>query len=408
MAPSSVSRPLQIVAWLVCLLLTRLADAAPTGLPDGLYAEIETPRGVLIARLFPTHAPLTVTHFVGLAEGTLGPRRGRPFFDGLTFHRVVPGFVIQGGDPRGDGEGGPGYTFPDEFTPALRHDRAGVLSMANSGPDTNGSQFFITLAPHERLDYLHSVFGEVVDGLAVLPLVEQGDTMHVRIHRVGTAARAFRADQASFDRLVAAAPKAHPPTLDDPDQQLPQQPDWARILGHKLDNLQRFGGAPLHIVLHRTLPPERNGPALAADLARRAGITTGGLAAIYIADSHLWFLAAGTETRSRLTRDGETPAAARHRLLAAIDAVADAAIAERYGENPVPPEQFCKRHLDALIDTLIPYLEPRPPGRWGRTTRSSPRLPFRGAKLKVPDPCAHFAPSLFPPCSVSPCSRSPS
>ena len=100
---------------------------------------------------------MTVTNFVGLAEGTLGPNPGKPFYDGLTFHRVVPGFVIQGGDPLGTGNGDPGYEFPDEFSPKLRHDSIGVLSMANSGPDTNGCQFFITLDAENQLNYLHSV-----------------------------------------------------------------------------------------------------------------------------------------------------------------------------------------------------------------------------------------------------------
>jgi cyclophilin family peptidyl-prolyl cis-trans isomerase len=141
-------------------------------LPAGLYAEFTTPRGVIVAELRYQQAPLTVANFVGLAEGTLGPSPRKPFFDGLTFHRVVPNFVVQGGDPQGTGEGGPGYTFPDEFAPGLHHDTTGVLSMANDGPDTNGSQFFVTLREVHRLDYLHSVFGRVIRGLDVLPLIK--------------------------------------------------------------------------------------------------------------------------------------------------------------------------------------------------------------------------------------------
>ena len=114
-----------------------------------------------------------MTNFVGLAEGTLGPSPRKPFFDGLTFHRVVPNFVIQGGDPLGTGEGGPGYMFPDEFSPRLGHGSIGILSMANAGPDTNGSQFFITLAPAGRLDFLHSVFGRTVPGSDVLGVESQ-------------------------------------------------------------------------------------------------------------------------------------------------------------------------------------------------------------------------------------------
>ena len=130
---------LLFAAGLLVSSATSASPSAPPGtpestLPDGRYAKITTPRGIIIARLFEREAPLTVTNFVGLAEGGLGPRPGKPFYDGLTFHRVVPGFVIQGGDPLGTGDGDPGYEFPDEFSSGLRHDSIGVLSMANSSP----------------------------------------------------------------------------------------------------------------------------------------------------------------------------------------------------------------------------------------------------------------------------------
>jgi len=202
-----------IAALLLMDSISPSGTPSETNLPDGLYAKITTPGGIIIARLFDQDAPLTVTNFVGLGEGTLGPNLGKPFYDGLTFHRVVPGFVIQGGDPLGTGDGDPGYEFPDEFSPKLRHDSIGVLSMANSGPDTNGSQFFITLAAENQLNYLHSVFGKMVSGLEVLPRVQQGDKMEVKILRLGTAAKAFRADQQTFQELIAKAPKAAFPTF---------------------------------------------------------------------------------------------------------------------------------------------------------------------------------------------------
>ena len=143
--------------------------------PTGVYARFVTSEGTFTVRLFDKEAPKTVENFVGLAEGTkewTDPRTNRkvkqPYYDGIIFHRVIDGFMIQGGDPLGQGIGGPGYTFPDEFHPKLRHDKMGVLSMANRGPNTNGGQFFITLAPTPHLDDRHSVFGEVVDGMDVV------------------------------------------------------------------------------------------------------------------------------------------------------------------------------------------------------------------------------------------------
>jgi len=140
----------------------------------GTYAIFETSLGTIVCKLFDKEAPKTVENFIGLAEGTkefsnamTGQKEKRPYYDGLTFHRVIPQFMIQGGCPRGDGRGGPGFTFQDEFHPSLRHSKAGKLSMANAGPGTNGSQFFITVAATPHLDNRHTIFGEVVEGQEV-------------------------------------------------------------------------------------------------------------------------------------------------------------------------------------------------------------------------------------------------
>jgi peptidylprolyl isomerase len=182
--------------------------AAETQLDEGLYAKIMTSKGDITVKLEFEKTPLTVTNFVGLAEGTknFNDSKGRTsgrYYDGLKFHRVIPNFMIQGGDPLGAGSGGPGYNFPDEFDPSLRHDRPGVLSMANAGPGTNGSQFFITHVPTPWLDNKHSVFGYVVSGMDVVNNIKQGDTItRIEILRVGDKAKAFKANQESFDKLL--------------------------------------------------------------------------------------------------------------------------------------------------------------------------------------------------------------
>ena len=153
-------------------------------LPDGLYAQMKTSKGDIVLRLFYQRTPVTVSNFVGLAEATkewkdpvTGKRNKTRFYDGLSFHRVIKNFMIQGGDPLGNGTGGPGYNFPDEFHPDLNHSKPGILSMANAGADTNGSQFFITHSPQPDLDGRYTAFARVVDGMDVVDRLKPGDVI---------------------------------------------------------------------------------------------------------------------------------------------------------------------------------------------------------------------------------------
>ncbi|MHB8790300.1 MAG: peptidylprolyl isomerase [Desulfobulbaceae bacterium] len=178
-------------------------------LQDGLYAKITTEKGEILLKLFYQKTPLTVINFAGLAEGTLhlggaDKPTGIRFYDGLKFHRVISNFMIQGGDPLGSGTGGPGYTFPDEIVLALKHDGPGVLSMANAGPNTNGSQFFITHTATPHLNGKHTVFGKVVQGQDVVNAIVQNDIIKkVEILRKGKEAQEFKTDQAAFDQALA-------------------------------------------------------------------------------------------------------------------------------------------------------------------------------------------------------------
>ena len=175
---------------------------------EGIYAKFNTSKGLILLKLNYKETPGTVGNFVSLAEGAQKnsyKNSGEPYYDGLKFHRVIPDFMIQGGCPQGTGSGGPGYQFDDEFHPDLKHNREGILSMANAGPGTNGSQFFITHGPTGWLDRKHTVFGYVVEGQDIVNLVEQGDLIKsLTIEYHGEAAEKWNA-QLAFNEFNASA-----------------------------------------------------------------------------------------------------------------------------------------------------------------------------------------------------------
>lgn len=193
-------------------------------LEEGLYAEIETNKGTFLAELYFEATPMTVASFVSLAEGTSTmvdqKYKGKEFYDGLTFHRVIKDFMIQGGDPTGTGSGGPGYEFPNEIVDTLEHDAKGILSMANAGPNTNGSQFFITLKETPWLNGMHTIFGRIVSGQDVVDAIGQVETAEgnkpveeiiikdVNIIRKGEEAEAFNAPEVFAKELKEFEAKA--------------------------------------------------------------------------------------------------------------------------------------------------------------------------------------------------------
>jgi cyclophilin family peptidyl-prolyl cis-trans isomerase len=357
--PGTVAAMMRWIAFVFC----GMTVAGEPPLADGLYAEVTTPRGVVVAELHYQQAPMTVANYVGLAEGTLGPKKGTPFFDGLTFHRVVEDFVVQGGDPTATGEGDAGYLFPDEITPALSHDRAGVVQMANDGPDTNGSQWCFMLREVHRLDYLHSVFGHVVRGLEVLPKIVQGDTMKVKILRVGKEASAFRVTEPSFAEMTAAAKRYAGPRepgpdapFDDPDKILPTDWDRAKAFNFKLANFARFTGRLIRVrVLAKT--PADLGRYL-DETAVRLGVAQHGAFAVFCADTDQWHLRVGEDDRS-LFAGNDAPAEFLEAAEKQAGTMADYALKHLpAGQTTLAPNQRIKLSVDAVIDGLISKFEP--------------------------------------------------
>ncbi|MDG1098388.1 MAG: peptidylprolyl isomerase [Bacteroidia bacterium] len=178
-------------------------------MPDGMYAQMMTNKGEIVILLHHEQTPMTVCNFAGLAEGNISntaKEAGVPYYDGLKFHRVIADFMIQGGDPQGTGMGGPGYNFEDEFAPELKHTEPGILSMANAGPGTNGSQFFITHVATPWLDGKHSVFGKVVEGMDVVNSIAQDDSIQTLvIVRKGASAEGFETNEETFKTLKSSA-----------------------------------------------------------------------------------------------------------------------------------------------------------------------------------------------------------
>lgn len=213
-------RFISLIILFVFVLSLSLTSEEKVELPDGIYAKFITSMGDMVCKLHYKKTPVTVGNFVGLAEGTkefIEPRTKkkvkRPFYNNLIFHRVIENFMIQGGCPLGNGRGGPGYKFQDEIVNELKHNKPGILSMANSGPNTNGSQFFITTVPTSWLDGKHTVFGEIVKGQKVLKKIEYVEkrgskpvndiTMKIKILRIGEEAKKFNANKAFMGKKIS-------------------------------------------------------------------------------------------------------------------------------------------------------------------------------------------------------------
>ena len=205
-----ISKKQLFSALIILIIYVFLVPAcSPKKYPDGLYAELNMEKGQIVLQLEFEKTPMTVANFVGLAEGTIDNSAlpaGTPYFDGTAFHRVVPNHVIQAGAPKDGQSRGPGYEFPNEIHPDLKHSGAGMLGMANAGPHTNSSQFYITLSDRSYLDNSYTVFGHVIEGIEVVHSTTQEDVIDsVVIVRIGKKAKQFKSDTESFQKFVDAA-----------------------------------------------------------------------------------------------------------------------------------------------------------------------------------------------------------
>ncbi len=359
---------------LLAALLAGCTLAAEEKLADGLYAEFTTPHGVFVTELFYQKAPLTVANFVGLTEGTLAPRSGQPYYAGLKWYRVVPGFVIQSGNPLAPADGDTGYSFPDEFVPGLRHGEAGILSMANGGPDTNSGEFFVTLGDCTRLNYLHSVFGRTIRGSEVLPQIKPDEAFSIKILRVGAAAQAFKADMAAFEALAGKqarytgaaepGPTAH---FDDPAKVLPTEVPRAKNFNYKLANFQRATGRRIYARVYPTFMPTEEGKTPAPftqQLARSLGIHRNGVLAVYFADKDQWHVWVGDDLMPLFNPDRQRTMEVKNALYQAVKskaaAYAELARSTRSPDNPLKPADLAKYSVDAMLDLLIFQFEPQP------------------------------------------------
>ena len=360
----------------------KLHEEPSVALTDGLYAEFTTPHGVIVAELFANKVPMTVTNFVGLAEGTLGSKKSQPYYTGLNWYRVVPGFVIQSGNPNNPAEGDVGYAFPDEFVPGLRHDGAGILSMANAGPDTNSAEFFITLGDQTRLNYLHSVFGRVVRGVDLLAQIKPDEPFSIKILRIGATAKAFKADEVAFKALTAKAklyqgepepgPTAH---FADPDNLLPSEPPRAKAFNYKLNNFERATGGKIVARFFAKAPPAAEDAVPGAymkALAEKLGVAKQGVLAAYFAADDDWRIWIGDDVTAAflgrpakpedLVVDGALHKA-KEAFMDARHAAGEAAfLAQQKSSTPdrqPTPAQRLKLQTDALLDGLIFKLEPK-------------------------------------------------